>query len=320
MFILNFATTTTCSSYSCDNPFFIVFSLLKKGQWLTLEEISKKTGFGTASISARLRDFRKEKFFQFGYTPSDIINIKGSINSEKMDSIKRELVRRAQGTSNAFKILLLNAPEGVEILKTSQLDNDMAWREWINYLIKIIALNYGLSPSELNFDVTNENGRSGLSDSGYRNDSVLKETKNSSFKPLLRWIESIINSEILPLAFPELSKKYQFHFVGIDSEDIDSTLERIKKKVSSYMTINEIRKEEGLEPLGPWADVVLDSIAWQSKEKSEEQKAKESLKEDDSSSLISLLAPEEETKTQAAEEEVFEEKIDDSELPEGGGV
>lgn len=40
----------------------IVFSLLKKGQWITLEEISKKTGFGTASISARFRDFRKEKF------------------------------------------------------------------------------------------------------------------------------------------------------------------------------------------------------------------------------------------------------------------
>ena len=39
-----------------------VFTLMVDGQWRTLEEIAFVTGGSTASISARLRDFRKQKF------------------------------------------------------------------------------------------------------------------------------------------------------------------------------------------------------------------------------------------------------------------
>lgn len=39
-----------------------VFGLMRDGQWRTLEEIHFETGDPTASISARLRDYRKEKF------------------------------------------------------------------------------------------------------------------------------------------------------------------------------------------------------------------------------------------------------------------
>lgn len=39
-----------------------VHQVMKDGQWRTLEEISRLTGDGIAAISARLRDFRKEKF------------------------------------------------------------------------------------------------------------------------------------------------------------------------------------------------------------------------------------------------------------------
>ena len=39
-----------------------IFNLLADGQWRTLNRISVLTGYPEASISARLRDFRKEKF------------------------------------------------------------------------------------------------------------------------------------------------------------------------------------------------------------------------------------------------------------------
>ena len=40
----------------------LVFDVMKDGSWRTLREISEQTGFPEASISARLRDFRKKKF------------------------------------------------------------------------------------------------------------------------------------------------------------------------------------------------------------------------------------------------------------------
>lgn len=39
-----------------------VWSALQGGQWLTLDEIAKKTGDPQASISARVRDLRKQNF------------------------------------------------------------------------------------------------------------------------------------------------------------------------------------------------------------------------------------------------------------------
>jgi hypothetical protein len=42
-----------------------VFDLMKDGRWRTLREISTATGDGEASVSARLRDLRKDKFGGF---------------------------------------------------------------------------------------------------------------------------------------------------------------------------------------------------------------------------------------------------------------
>lgn len=39
-----------------------VFGLMSDGRWRTLAEISAATGYPEASVSARLRDFRKSKF------------------------------------------------------------------------------------------------------------------------------------------------------------------------------------------------------------------------------------------------------------------
>jgi hypothetical protein len=39
-----------------------VFKLMRDGAWRTLREISELSGYDTQSISARLRDLRKEKF------------------------------------------------------------------------------------------------------------------------------------------------------------------------------------------------------------------------------------------------------------------
>jgi hypothetical protein len=41
---------------------FNVWALMKDGRWRTLEQISARVGCPEASVSARLRDFRKRKF------------------------------------------------------------------------------------------------------------------------------------------------------------------------------------------------------------------------------------------------------------------
>jgi hypothetical protein len=42
-----------------------VWAVVRFGKWITLAELSRLTGHPEASVSARLRDFRKEKFGSF---------------------------------------------------------------------------------------------------------------------------------------------------------------------------------------------------------------------------------------------------------------
>jgi hypothetical protein len=42
-----------------------VFDVVKDGEWVTLRELSEMTGSPEASVSARLRDFRKKQFGGF---------------------------------------------------------------------------------------------------------------------------------------------------------------------------------------------------------------------------------------------------------------
>jgi len=44
-----------------------VFALMRDGEWRTLAEIQQVTGGSEASVSARLRDFRKKKFGGHGW-------------------------------------------------------------------------------------------------------------------------------------------------------------------------------------------------------------------------------------------------------------
>lgn len=39
-----------------------IFSLMRNGRWMTLPEIEQATGYMSSSISAQLRNLRKEKF------------------------------------------------------------------------------------------------------------------------------------------------------------------------------------------------------------------------------------------------------------------
>jgi hypothetical protein len=143
-----------------------------------------------------------------------------------------------------------------------------------SYVVEGVATHncavYGINPSEINFDISRGDSAPSLSDSGYRNEVILKDTRNSSLRPMLRWIETVINDEILPKYNKELAEEYLFEFVGLDMEDEQKELDRIKAKISTYCTINEIRAEYQLDP-EPYGDIILDTVYLQYRLAKEEQ-------------------------------------------------
>lgn len=197
------------------------------------------------------------KFFSQGGTTKGIINIKadpnGIGNKEQLDSFKRQWRAQVNGMSGAWKTPVLQIPNGVEYINVSQSNRDMEFNQWMNYLINIVCAVYAIDPAEINF--ANNGGAAGQS-SVFENsqEQKLKNSKDKGLKPLLRFVETIINKYVIS----RFSQEYVFAFTGLDEQSEDEKAELDSKQVKVWKTVNEIRKEHGQEPIDD-GDVILDS-------------------------------------------------------------
>ena len=197
------------------------------------------------------------KFFSQGGTTKGIINLKadpnGIGNKEQLDSFKRQWRAQVNGMEGAWKTPVLQVPNGVEYINVSQSNRDMEFNQWMNYLINIVCAVYAIDPAEINF--ANNGGAAGQS-SVFENsqEQKLKHSKDKGLKPLLRFIESLINKWVVS----RFSQEYVFAFTGLDEQSEDEKAELDTKQVKTWKTVNEIRKEHGEEPIDD-GDVILDS-------------------------------------------------------------
>jgi hypothetical protein len=86
-------------------------------------------------------------------------------------------------------------------------------------------------------------------------------SQDKGLRPLLVHIQTLINDYVVQRIDPN----FQFEFVGLNIGDEKSELEKIEKQVKTYKTINEIRAEHDLKPIGSadkikdLGDVILDA-------------------------------------------------------------
>lgn len=196
------------------------------------------------------------KYFSQGGTTKGIINLKadpnGIGNKEQLDSFKRQWRAQVSGMQGAWKTPVLQVPNGIEYISVNQSNRDMEYSQWMNYLINIVCAVYQIDPAEVNF--ANNGGAAGQSSVFESSqEQKLKNSKDKGLKPLLRFVESILNKFVIS----KFSQDYVFTFTGIDEKSEDEKSELESKQVKTWRTVNEIRKARGEEPIEN-GDVILD--------------------------------------------------------------
>lgn len=196
------------------------------------------------------------KFFSQGGTTKGIINIKsdpnGIGNKEQLESFKRQWRAQVNGMTGAWKTPVLQVPDGIEYVSVSQSNREMEFNQWINYLINIVCAVYAIDPAEVNFS---NNGGAAAQSSVFETsqEQKLKNSKDKGLKPLLRFIETILNKYVVS----KFSQDYVFAFTGLDDKSEEEKAELDSKQVKTWRTVNEIRKEHGEKPLEN-GDIILD--------------------------------------------------------------
>lgn len=197
------------------------------------------------------------KFFSQGGTTKGIINLKqdpnGVMSTQQLESFKRQWRSQVTGMTGAWKTPVVQIPNGIEYVNVSQSNREMEFEKWMTYLINIVCAVYQIDPAEVNFP--NNGGAAGTGGGVFEsnNESKLKNSKDKGLRPLLRFIESLINKHIVS----RFSEEFVFNFTGIDEKSEDEEADFDSKTVKVYRTVNEIRADHGKEPL-PHGDIILD--------------------------------------------------------------
>lgn len=204
-------------------------------------------------------DAYNSNFFKVGSSPQGILTYSGNVNPNTLDSFRQQWQAQVAGVANSHKIPLINADK-VNFIPTHIPNKDMEFGRFQEFLIKCGCAMYLIDPSEVGFSMSgNTDGNSGLG--GDATKEKLKYSKDKGLKPLLKHVAHWINKYLIWRLDPE----FEFRFVGIgDTEDKDAELERDVKKVSSYMTLNEIRLKNNLDKI-EGGDIVLNPIYSQNK-------------------------------------------------------
>lgn len=202
----------------------------------------------TAHLNAE--EYNK-KIFSNGAAPKGLLNFKGdNFTPEQLEGFKREWKANMEGVQNSHRTVILQNELGIEWTPLTPTNQEMEYGKWLEYCIKIISAVFMIDPEELHFSLSGGVSQTPLFESS--NEWKLKASRDKGLKPLLRFIAKLINDHIIA----KIDDNYTFDFIGLDELTEQEKQEMRKEQVTTYMTLNEIRKREDLPEVKD-GDIVL---------------------------------------------------------------
>lgn len=184
------------------------------------------------------------RFFSQGSAPKGILNFKGdSMTPDMLEAFRRQWRANLEGVENSWRTPILQSEQGIEWTDLNPTNKDMEYGSWLEYLIKITSAVFLIDPAELNFDLKGGVQQTPLFESSQ--EWKLKASRDRGLKPLLRFLAKMINENIIS----KIDDRFTFDFAGLEelTEQEKHTLRT--EQVSSYMTLNEIRRQDDLPDL-----------------------------------------------------------------------
>lgn len=216
----------------------------------------QRNGYGRSEIEDLIGELNSfvnsmeynQNYFKQGSMPKGFLRFGGDANDARIDEFRRSWQATVQGVRNAHRIPIIGA-NSLEFIDMMKSNKDMEFASWLETLIKIVCASYKIDPSEIGFNLSSS-GASTVFESNKEN--AINESKSKGLYPLLKFVQVQINKFIVH----QLNPDYTFHFVGTDGITREMELKQeelvIKNsalELSSYKTMNEVRKEKGLPPI-----------------------------------------------------------------------
>lgn len=183
--------------------------------------------------------------------PRGAILINGDPDQSSVDLISDYIINMMSDPSQKWRIPVF--PSGdengtIQWVSFQKGNRDMEFTEWTNRLWTSVAALFGTDLEELGIRVN-----TGTSVIPENPEARIKASKSRVLDDVLRFFQDHFQ-HILDL----IDDNYCFEFIGAEQNDLKLQNECRTNKLSTCYTINEVRQEEGLEPINEeWANIPL---------------------------------------------------------------
>jgi hypothetical protein len=227
----------------------------------------KLNGYGTSELEILVNtvvahmwtEEHNRRFFSQGSAPKGIIHFEGvNINQEHLQAFRRQWHSQIAGVYNAWRTPIIASPAKLAYTNLHVNNRQMEFSSWLEYLVKVICAVYLIDPSEINFEMKGSMHQTQGPMFESQNESKQKLSKDRGLKPLLKFIESEFNKNVIY----QIDPKLEFQFVGLDAKTEEQRQKLRTEQLTFYRTIDEIRAEEDLPALGEdrGGDIIMNNV------------------------------------------------------------
>lgn len=207
-------------------------------------------GYGESEIESLIREITgflwaieyNRRFFSQGSTTKGILNFKGAIPDKHMQAFRRQWYAMVAGVANAWRTPITNADD-LQWINLQMSNRDMEYGSWMDFLIKVVCARYLIAPEEVNFSYGNTGQSQAMGTAPI--EEKLTASKDLGLKPLVQWLFTQLNTHFLQRIHPD----FEVIPVGLDDKGAEAEADLLQKQVRIWRTVDEIRVEQGLDPM-----------------------------------------------------------------------
>jgi len=173
-----------------------------------------------------------------------IIKMMG-IPDDELEDAKNEYMKELQGKGH--RIIFTNGD--IDFKQITMSMHDMEWLNGMKFYQNVVMAMWKVPPAELGYTFDSK----GKNPDDNQNRIFIRK----GVMPYLRALEAMFNSEIVPEFYQNMEQECRFKFMDIDK--FEEKLQRENDLMDLKMglkTINEIRRERGLDPV-EWGDTPM---------------------------------------------------------------
>lgn len=201
-------------------------------------------------------------FFTHGFAARGLLHLKGNVSQANLQAFRQQFNAQINGNNNSWRTPIIAGLDDVKYLPLAGSQRDMEYIQYTDHLIRTLCAQAQCDPTEIGFEYLSKGTQQSTLNSP-NNEWKLTASQERGLYPILRFVEDIVNHDLLPEIDKEASKKYMFKFVGLEIESKQQEVARLQAEATVHASLNDILQQVNKPPLAKdlAADVPLNG-AW----------------------------------------------------------